>query len=514
MKSLIENRFGLLVLVLVALGALYGVAYASRPAPVAHTPSKPVRALMESLTTVCPSPGGSRVSVVTPPGAQGKGSATVGEVTRAPAADEDASGADASGGDASGGDAANKDAQKKGAPKKGAADEPTRLEQPGVLWQQDVKAGTAPLVVAGAGSMAAGLEAAQTARLDAGTQRGLASVRCAEPGSDAWFVGPGPAAAAMTLYLTNADSAPANVEVMIYAGEGPVLSDRGSGMVLQPGEHRTVKLSDLAPSPLVMAVEVSTSGGRVAAAIKAVLGKDKGVDWLPAAAPPATQVVVPGIPGMAGLRELYVTAPGEQDTVVQVKAVLKDGSYALKNKETVDVLAGSTSTFDLSTGIGGQPAALVLTSDVPIIAGMKITGTGLSQDVAFAAGASPIDLGSVVADNRVARKQESRLVLSAPFAAATLKLQLVPKRGAAPEPVEVKVPAARTKEIKLAAPPGGESGFSVVLQPQPGSGPVYGGRALVEDTPGGQLVTVQPLAPATIWALVPPTADSPSAVLP
>jgi hypothetical protein len=506
-KSLIENRFGLLALVLVALGALYGVAYASRPAPVVHTPPKPVRALMESLTTVCPSPGGSRVSVVTPPGAQGQGSATVGEITETPAPDEGAPPQDAPG----------KDAPKKGA-KKGAGDKaekpPAALEQPGVLWQQDMKAGTAPLAVAGTGSMAAGLEAAQTARADAGSQRGLASTRCVEPGADAWFVGPGPAAAAMTLYLTNADSAPANVEVMIYAGEGPVLSDRGSGMVLQPGEHRTVKLSDLAPSPLVMAVEVSTSGGRVAAAIKAVLGKAEGVDWLPVAAPPSTQVVVPGIPGMAGLRELYVTAPGEQDTVVQVKAVLKDGSYALKNKETVDVLAGSTSTFDLSTGIGGQPAALVLTSDVPIIAGMKITGTGLSQDVAFTAGASPIDLGSVVADNRVTRKQESRLVLSAPFAAATLKVQLVPKRGAVPEPVEVKVPAARTKEVKLAAPPGGESGFSVVIQPQPGSGPVYGGRVLVEDTPSGQLITDQPLAPATIWALVPPTADSPSAVLP
>ena len=508
MKSLIENRFGLLALVLVALGALYGVAYASRPAPVVHTPPKPVRALMESLTTVCPSPGGSRVSVVAPPGSQGQGSATVGEVEEAPAPD---GGAPEKGSETKAGDESKKGA----ADKADKADKPpTELGQPGVLWQQDMKAGTGPLAVAGAGSMAAGLEAAQTARADAGSQRGLASVRCVEPGSDAWFVGPGPSAAAMALYLTNADSAPANVEVMIYAGEGPVLSDRGSGMVLQPGEHRTVKLSDLAPSPLVMAVEVSTSGGRVAAAIKAVLGKGKGVDWLPAAAPPATQVVVPGIPGIAGLRELYVTAPGEQDTVVQVKAVLKDGSYALKNKETVDVLAGSTSTFDLSTGIGGQPAAVILTSDVPIVAGMKITGTGLSQDVAFTAGASPIDLGSVVADNRATRKQQSRLVLSAPFAAARVKVQSVPKRGSVPEPVEVEVPAARTKEVKLAAPPGGESGFSVVLQPEPGSGPVYGGRTLVEDTPSGQLITVQPLAPASIWALVPPTADSPSAVLP
>ena len=34
MKSLIENRFGLLVLVLVALLALYGVAFATQPNPL------------------------------------------------------------------------------------------------------------------------------------------------------------------------------------------------------------------------------------------------------------------------------------------------------------------------------------------------------------------------------------------------------------------------------------------------------------------------------------------------
>ena len=158
-----------------------------------------------------------------------------------------------------------------------------------------------------------------------------------------------------------------------------------------------------------MAVEVRAVSGRVAAAARVVVGKGKGTDWLPMAAEPATKVVVPGVPGGGGRRELYVTAPGEVDTVVRVKALTADGFYAMKNREVLEVPAGSTASVDLSTGMAGQPSALVLSADVPIVAGLMITGTGTQQDVAFGAGAVPIDIGSVVADNRSGKKVSSRL---------------------------------------------------------------------------------------------------------
>ncbi|GGK65057.1 hypothetical protein Sme01_24820 [Sphaerisporangium melleum] len=475
MRLLIENRFGFLALVLVVLAAMFGVAFATRqgvaPAPV----PAPARVAVESVSTVCPDPGGARVTAVTPPGGKGEGTATVAEVGGKPSA-------------------------------------ASRLEGPGVPWQRDVPARVGPVEVAGAGAMAAGLEAAQTSRRLGGDARGLAGVRCAEPGAVAWFVGPGPAAADVRLFLTNADDAETIVEILVYAGEGPVVNDSGSSLVLKPGEHRTVRLRDLAPSPLVMAVEVRTISGRVAAAARAVLPKGKGTDWLPAAAEPATTVVVPGIPGGGGLRELYVTAPGEADTVVHVKALTADGFYAMKNRESLEVPAGSTASLDLSTGIGGQPAAIVLTADVPIVAGAMTTGTGSRPDVAFSAGAPAIDVGSVVADNRAGKKLSSRLILSAPGAAAKVRVQALPRKGAAPAPVEVEIPAARTKEIKLAPPGGGD--FSVMVQPLAGSGPVYGGRVLDESTPEGLLITAQPLALARTWAIVPPVEETSDVVLP
>ncbi|GII75408.1 hypothetical protein Sru01_03900 [Sphaerisporangium rufum] len=475
-RALLGHRLSFVALVLACAGLLYGVAHLTRPPVVAPQAVAPVKVAVRSVSTVCPDPADARVSAITPAGAPGTGAATVTEL---------------------------------GA----AAARPQRLDRPGVLWQREIPRGSGPLEVAGSGAMAAGLEAAQTTRRADGASRGLAGVRCVEPGASAWFAGPGPATADVRLYLANADTAPTTVSIMVYSGEGPVAGETGDGVVLAPGEHRTVSIRDLAPSPLVMAVQVRTVSGRVAAAVRAVLGKGEGTDWLPAAAEPATTVVVPGIPGGGGKRELYVAAPGAADTVVRIKALTADGFYAMKNRETAEVPAGSAVSLDLSTGIGGQPSAVVLTADVPIVAGLMATGTGVRPDVAFSAGAVPIDVGSVVADNRGGKKTSSRLILSAPAAAGKVRVQAVPERGAAPPPVEVPVPAGRTAEVKLAAPAGGGD-FAVVVLPLPGSGPVYGGRVLDERAPGGLLLTAQPLARARTFALVPPVVESPAAVLP
>src|SRR5690606_18765911 len=249
LRALIENRFGMLGLVVVSLLALYGVAYATRPAPAAAPAPQPSRVPVESVTAVCPDLAGAAVSVVAP-GQNGKsGQKGAGEVA---------------------------------VTELGEDGEPVgTLTETGRLWQKTPKGRTGPLLVAGDGAVATGLEAAQTGTQTSGALRGLAGVRCVEPSASAWLVGPGPAAADVTLYLANADSAPASVRLAVYAGEGTVLDDHG--LVLEPGEHRAIPLKDLAPSPLIMAVEVRTSKGRVAVAARAAMSGGRGVDWLPQA---------------------------------------------------------------------------------------------------------------------------------------------------------------------------------------------------------------------------------------
>lgn len=426
MKGFVENRFGLFLLVLIALGCLYGVAHVTRPATVQPKPPGPSRVAVESVTVACPPSGSQKVNVF----------------------------------------------------------------QQGALTRKALKG---PL--SGQGT----LEAGYTTRETTGRERGLAGVRCAEPAAATWLVGPGPADAEVRLHLTNADRAPATADLQIYAAEGPVLSDRATGVVIEPGEHRVIDLATLAPSSDVIAVGVITSTGRLAVAARASYD-GRGVDWLPAAAPPSTTVVVPGVPGGGGRRELLIAAPGEADADVSIKVVSQDSSYAMKGRETLDVPAGSVAAMDVTTGVGGQAAALVLTSSTPIVAGVVLTGTGEAQDVAFTAGTAPLDLGSVVADNG----KGSSLVLTAPGQAGRVRVEIVPGGRA----FEVSVAAGRTKSVKLA----GKGEFGVVVTPVAGS--VYGARVREEQLTSGLLLTVSPLAPGRTWTILPALRDDPAAVLP
>lgn len=471
MKFLTENRFGLLGPVLAALLACYGVASVTRPEPLPDPVPGLRKVPVASVTAVCPDSGHTTVGVVTPPGNGGRGVATL----------------------VAGGRTL------------------TTIESPGVLRREKVPAGSGSLVLTATGSMAAGLESAQTRRETSGRHRGLAGVRCVEPTASTWLVGPGPAAADVTLHLANPDLAPAAVDITIYGGEGMVVGDSGGTIILRPGESRTINLKDLAPSPLVMAVEVRTGSGRVTAAARAIMYGGRGVDWLPASAAPATRVVVPGIPGGGGRRELLVASVTEADTLVEVKALTSDGTYALKGRELVEVPAGSVAVLDLSKALADRPAALMLTSEAPIVAGLIVTGTGKKSDVAFTSGADPIDLGSMVADNRTGGEKSSRLLLTAPEGAGKVSVRVVPREGAAPEPFEVEIAAARTRQVSL---PKVDGAFAVTVLPLPGSGPVYGGRVMDERIKRGLALTVQPLAAARIWALVPPMTESAATVLP
>lgn len=369
---------------------------------------------------------------------------------------------------------------------------------PGTLSREPMKEGEL-YTVTGPG----GLEAGYLTRATRGAARGLAGLRCVEPAAESWLIGPGPARASVTLHLVNADKAPAFADVEVYAAEGPVSGEKGLGLEIAPGEHREIDLRTLADSADIIAVGVTTFTGRVAVSARAVL-ETGGVDWLPLAAPPATEVVVPAIPGGGGKRELLVAAPGEDDATVNVKAVTEGAAYAMRGRESVEVPAGSVVPIDVTTGIGGESAALVLTSTAPIVAGAVITGTGQQPDVAFTAGTPSLDLGSAVAANGPG----SRLVLTAPEAEGKVRVQVMPESGEAPEPVEVAVPAGRTRNVPLE----GTGSYAVVVTPV--SGRVYGGRVTEQRLKSGLLITAQPLAPARLWTVLHPLTDTPRAVLP
>src|SRR5579859_7806039 len=160
--------------------------------------------------------------------------------------------------------------------------------------------------VTATGTMAQAMEAEET------TSAGLASVRCGEPGSDLWFVGPGQqgGAAQIQLDLMNIDDLPASVDVNIITDAGQVQAGGDNGITVPPHQTVTEALSSLAGNASVVAIEVRTSIGRVAADVSETSSHGGTASWLPSTVPPSTRLVIPGVPPSGGTAGLYIVVPG------------------------------------------------------------------------------------------------------------------------------------------------------------------------------------------------------------
>src|SRR5690606_25027780 len=112
-----------------------------------------------------------------------------------------------------------------------------------------------------------------------------------EPGTDLWFVGPGPLAAdRLELHLTNLDAQTAVVDLTALSGELPLDTLDGRGLPIDPGSTRVVRIGDgpeglgeIVQTAQVLALRVQATTGRVAAALRVRADDGGGVDWLPAA---------------------------------------------------------------------------------------------------------------------------------------------------------------------------------------------------------------------------------------
>jgi hypothetical protein len=456
MNRLPGNRFALAALVVLALVALYGVASFARPA--ASSPRRGTTVPVTSAYAACPDTLGARVSVVTPPGARGTGQAAV-------------------------------------------AGRPAVLTAPGTAAFTDVKKKDAgPWTYGASGSLAPGLTAEQTT-----SGGGLAGTRCMQPAADLWFAGPGPADAEdVSLYLTNVDDRPVTAVVAALSPEGSIETPEGENDVLV-GPHSTRRVQvgvqvegfgQVAASAKLIALHVRAAGGRIAAAV--LVQRKKGADWLPATVP-SRNVVVPGVPAGNGRRRLLVAVPGRDEATVSVQGIAKNGVFAPTGQRALEAPTLAVTPFDL--GLGGKAAALRLVSTRPIVAAL-VAEEG--DDFAVTAATPPLVRAGepgVVADDR----DKTTLLLTAPGAAASVRLTQLMAQGPTGTAQDVDVPAGRTIEVVMPPPAGGD-GYGLTIVPRPGSGPVYAARLLKIKKQG---LTLLPIVPARTTALLPPVTDVP-----
>ncbi len=468
MRGLIANRFVLLGLVMLALAALFGVAWITRPAArtAVRAAGRPAMTPVVSAIRSCPAPGSGRVAVfAASAGPAGKGGA---QLLAAPAAPAVA-----------------------GAPL-------VTLTQPGRLWlSRGVFAAArtrhggrgGAVTVHASGAMAQGLDAEQTIYPPNGSAGSVTGAQCTQPGADFWFVGPGSArSASLSLFLVNPDSGQAEADAEIFTDMGPLQGNADTGIVVPPGGSVVQSIAKFAKGSHVLALHVRTSVGRVSAAVRA------GGVWWRGATAPATQLVIPGLPGTGTGRRLYLADPGGNDAQVHVRAITPAGSYEPAGASGIDVPAGSVVALDLPS-LNGIPAALRLSSAVPVTAAMLVNGR------AFTAATPPIEQQGVIADNVVGSGFKASLVLSAPAGAAQVRIATADTHGQLGASRLVSIRARHSASVPVTVPAaarGVAQGFAIVISPVGHSGPVYAGRVLTAQGSGIQMITPVLSAPASV----------------
>ncbi len=504
MRNLDLSRVVLGVAVIVVLGGLYGLSGIKHTVTLAAGPAvSPVRSVaVTSVTRACASPGqpegaGGGIAVMAEPATSGTGQAVVSRLAAA--------------GSGSGGTRLFGLSRPGYVQLTGVATAVGASARPQQASGQSVA--TTPLrggvVVRATGAMAQGLAVEQTA---AG---GLPTASCGSPGTDFWFVGPGQhTASRIELYLMNTSGQAAEADVDMFTDAGPVLgSTADTGITVPPHGMVVQFLAATLPGSHSVTLHVRTSTGQVVAAVQESTGPGPGA-WLPPAQAPATTVVLPGLPGTAGSRQLYVAVPGTQDAKINLEAVTSRGSYQPTGAGGIDIPGGTATEIDLAS-LGGVPAGLKLTANVPVTAVAMASGGAQGAPGVFTAATAAIQEQGVAADDPSAAGTVSSLVISAPRGAARVRVveaaQATAGTGSVHQSAQVMpVAAGHSVVLPLVRVPGSPKGsaFSVVITPLPGSGPVYAGRVIAGSGAGGAAQAILPIASALTSVPLSPVRDS------
>lgn len=372
----------------------------------------------------------------------------------------------------------------------GATTDLARISEPGVpVSLLVVDRSQPPILLSAEGSWAPSAVAGIASTELGGAGAGLASAACPAPGPQWWFVGAGSQLGrGSALLVSNPAQEPARFDITLYARSGPVEALAGRGIDLPPQAHVRLRLDALVDKQDLLAVHVRATSGRVGAALRDVAvprgESPRGVDFIPPAVEPTTDLVIGGIPGGEGARELVLVNPGSRFATVDTGLVTEDGPAELPGLATIVVPAGSVISLPLTGPLAQRPAALVLRSDVPITGGLRATWGTTIRDLAWvsavpavqapnllaAAPAVPAGRGLVTAVTVAAPAAavtgtlwvsttpgESVFSTTGPLAEGRIPPAAAPGRGprmitaasTAPAPVRVEVPAGSQRTIEL-----------------------------------------------------------------
>ncbi|BBA97694.1 putative secreted protein [Actinacidiphila reveromycinica] len=359
-------------------------------------------------------------------------------------------------------------------------------------------ASDAPALIGTAdGSLAPGWSVGQTTVVSDGPGRGLLGTSCVVPDSEFWFPGASTQDGRQDyVHLVNPDDTPAVVDIDLYGKDGQLKGSTGDGITVPGDSSKPVLLSTLIADKVQdLTVHVVARSGRVGAAVQSTDAK-AGTDWLPAAAQPSGDLVMPGIPADATDVRLIAYAPGSDDADLTLKLATSSGTITPADHETLHVKSGMTAAVDLGDVTRGDAGSLIVGSSsahaaVPVVAGLRVTrGKGSDQEIAFLPATAPIDREASVADNR---SKGSTLGLTATGKDVSVKItSSAGSTGGTAVSRTVTVKAGTTVSMAPPQPSGLKGSYAVTVQRLSG-GRLYASRMLALPLDGVPMFTIQPM---------------------
>lgn len=382
----------------------------------------------------------------------------------------------------------------------------TRLA--GVLAKQKVDGVTA-FEAEPAGEQPATANAVMGYTATDGDLAGLAAANCQTPSNDMWLLGARTTVGATAvLRLNNPSVTAATVDLEIFGSDGRVEAGGSRGIVVAPGQTRSIVLAGLASGQESAAVRVRSSGGPVSAFIEQSILRGLtagGVEIIEPTAPPAPRQVITGVAlqspeatralqkqeGYESVQPvLNVAVPGTSDASVHLRVFGEKGEVDIPGGGIFSVPAGSVGKIPLAELPAGT-YSLDLSADVAVAA-----------SAVFSRGTEPeerVELAIAPADTRLGSEHlavavpggSSALVLTAPDGDAEVRVRAVGANGTLQEEKTIKVPGGRT--LSLQPSDLGSGDVAAVLVSAVGEA-VYGAQLVTGEGPG---ISVLPLPEGT-----------------
>ena len=219
--------------------------------------------------------------------------------------------------------------------------------------------------------------------------RGLLGQQCQQPDTSWWFVG---AAASYgrrdLIILSNPLNSLASVDIEALTPHGVIHNSDSRGIRVKPRSRRILAMSKLFPGVTQSALHITTTGGRIHAAVlmSGFATAGTGAEWLPATVLGAQRVPIPSDLDKASL---FVASPTAAH--ISVTATGANGTFTPVGMESTSVLAGGVVAFS-ATGIAPDASSLIVASDVPVLVGVvgRIRrGAAAAGDFVATAGMAP-----------------------------------------------------------------------------------------------------------------------------